>query len=621
MSYLSSRRISFSGRFLSDVSTRNNFDANYAEGAPQEDLWNVSGGATVELLNCGALTTGTVETGDPTAGFVVTGAIDRPSGKMVDLDPDCQWASQLWGMRLRVADRATGALALEGRMAVCAFRDLWERQLPPVPNEQAAGARFVSVLDGLIWGPAAEGSAAIEALRAETATGRLSVAWHTFGYSYTQTDPRYRTGTVLLHLGPHADGEPETALVHRRLQGLTVGEQGAYAVAVTGAIDFAVTDDGRAVHLDVGHALRVADVDGHLPRMADLPPPANGIVQLSIGLMPDGNPELFETVAEEAAVRLFDIPDDRDWYLTTGGVVTVAIPESLAAEVETRPFALYAHLVSGERLLAARETKDGIFYRADGFVQRLDPGDEATIRIHARRFGRPFPRLSLTLTQVAPTDPSPSPTIAGLAPTDAMGVAEVRLTGTNPGNPRRALDIDGQVFTFAYSHEVRPDGQPDLTDTGLSGLDVIVVHGRDPHPVPDAPEFERDVRPILAQYAQLYPIMSRHLFDIADFEALSANRQAMLLAFGREIEDANYMPVTRDMSAGRMETLVKWLSDVPLRRDPAASGTGPLSMATAVAAPPGKAPPDAKATMALLFGREPHMPILPAELLEGRGDA
>ncbi len=621
MSYLSPRRISFCGRFLSDVPTRNNDIPNFVDGAAQVDSWNFSGGSTVELLNCGALTTGAVAAGDPAAGFVVTGAVDRPSGKMVDIDPAWQGASELWGMRLRIADRATGALAVEGRLAVCAFRDLWTRQRPPLPNGQPSGARFVSMLDKLDWGPAAEGSAAMTALRAGAANGRLSVGWHTFGYSYTLSDPRYRTGTLMLHLGPHADTEPETTLVHRRLQGLTVGAADGTRIPVTGAIDFAVTDDGSAVHLDLGHALLVADVDGHLPRLADLPAPANSIVQLSIGLVPDGNPPLFGIIAETAAIRLYDFPDDRDWYLTTGGVVSVAIPAVLATDVETRRFALYARLVSGETMLVAQETENGIFCRADAFVQRLDPGETATVRIHARSFGRPVAGLQFTLAQIAPADATPPPAIAALMPTDAAGVAEIMLTGTDPGNPRRAFNLDGQVFRFLYSHKVGPDGRPDLTDTGLAGGDAIIVHARDPHPVPDVPEFERDVRPILAQYAQLYPIMSEHLFDIADFEALSTHRQAMLFAFGRSIEDPNYMPVTRDMSAGRMATLVKWLSNVPLRRGTSVAGPGPGPVTMAAAPENAEKRPDFKAAMARGAGHEPHQPVLSAEILEGRGDA
>jgi hypothetical protein len=60
--------------------------------------------------------------------------------------------------------------------------------------------------------------------------------------------------------------------------------------------------------------------------------------------------------------------------------------------------------------------------------------------------------------------------------------------------------------------------------------------------------------------------MSRHLFDIADLAAVDAHRSQMELAFFRPIDDPNYMPVTRDMSAAKREIIIKWLRLPPQRR-------------------------------------------------------
>ena len=53
-----------------------------------------------------------------------------------------------------------------------------------------------------------------------------------------------------------------------------------------------------------------------------------------------------------------------------------------------------------------------------------------------------------------------------------------------------------------------------------------------------------------------------------------------LLVFSRNIEDPNYMPVTRDMSKGKVDTLIKWLSEVV--EDP----ESPLLRGDPVPAPP-----------------------------------
>jgi len=628
MSYLSSSRISFAGRFLSDVSTRNNVDANYKPGAAQQNLWNASGGASVELLDCGALISGSIEPGDTAAGFVITGAIDKPSGKMVDLDPDWQMASQVWSMHLRIADRKTGALAVEGKMAVCAFRDLWSRQFggpifPTPVNGQPVGARYVSVLGDVTWGPAAQGSAAMQALKASASNGRLSVGWHVFGYFYPDSEPRYRTGSLMLHIGPHSDREPETMLMHRRIQGFSteveVGGQ-QFPFAVTGDIDFAVAKDGTSSHFDIGQGLLLSDVDGHLLPFSALPNGLSVIQKLFVGFMPQGLPQLVTPVPPDDIFHVFDIPNDPDWYRQTGGVVSSRI----SAEIQAKPLVLFAQLQGGAVIAVATETTDGIYYRAEDFVQRLETGDTTTVTIHARKFGQPFAGLQLHAVQVRPGGGGPAPTVSPLPPTDAQGVTRLAITGTDPGAPRRVNALDGEVYAYQYGHKLRSNGTLDMHGTGLGGLDVIVVHVRDPFPVPDTPNFERDIQPFMAQYAQLYPVMSQHLFDISDYDALVAYRQAMLLAFSRDIGDPNYMPVTRDMSRGRSQTLVKWLSNVtdnadePLLRDRTIAvasmdiaSKGPVLESE----PPGERE-DIKRAMGMRMAQGTYRPIMPASALE-----
>ena len=614
MSYIFEPRLSFGGRFLSDVSTRNNTDANYKEGAAQSDLWNVLGGASVELLNCRAVPDQGIAPDDPAAKFVITGAVDQTSGKMVDLDPDWQVSSQLWGMRLRVSDPATGELAVEGNLAVCAFRDLWRRQTDQAANGQASGARFVSTLSDLSWGPATARSARLTALRQQTSEDKLSVGIHTFGYFYVDTSPRYRTGTVFAHIGPYQTGEPQTALVHRRLQTFAVQTSGGQPFAVVSDIDFALEADGGRGHFDIGHALLVSDVDGTLTQLASLGPGFAPIKALSIGLLPNPAPPLFSVVPPANVQTIVDLPAQPDWYIRTGGVVSVDLPPPVAAAALTRRLALFGRFNSGEVRLFAAETADGLFFRSDDFVQRLDPGDLGNVTIAARRFGVPAEGVTFHLLEVAQAQGAPGIAITAPAPTDAKGEATVRLTASDPGHPRAANQIDGQVFAFMYSNKLDDSGAPDLTDTGLGNLDLIPVHVRDPFPVPASPVFETDVHPFMAQFAQLYPIMSEHLFDISDYNALAARRRPMLLAFSRRIEDPNYMPVTRDLSRGKIETLVKWLSAEtgdpaqPLRRSSVLSAQADASRAVNN----GAGPPvrDMKSVMATVLARGRQIPLM-----------
>jgi hypothetical protein len=134
MSYLDSPRVTFAGRFLGDVPTINNLAGSF-EPSPQppSPAWNPGGGGTFDFLDChvtsGESGPGTpLAAGDPALGSAVLGAVDRSSAKLVDLDPQWQMSSQIWGLRLRLVDPVTGDELLSGSFRAAAFRDLWTRQ-------------------------------------------------------------------------------------------------------------------------------------------------------------------------------------------------------------------------------------------------------------------------------------------------------------------------------------------------------------------------------------------------------------------------------------------------------------------------------------------------------------
>jgi hypothetical protein len=157
MSHLEAPRIVIAGRFISDVSTINNNNSNFDISQTPSDLeWNPRGGATFDFYNCGV--TGAFGSGgapaatDPVLALAVSGAADRPSAKMVDLDPDWQMSSEIWGLTVRLFDPTTKDLALQGTFGVTQFRDLFTRQLvqalaPPTPNGQAGGRTLCVDID------------------------------------------------------------------------------------------------------------------------------------------------------------------------------------------------------------------------------------------------------------------------------------------------------------------------------------------------------------------------------------------------------------------------------------------------------------------------------------------
>lgn len=601
MSHLTGPRLTFAGRFLSDVSTRNNSSENYENPPAGPDLWNALGGGTLEPLGCrvtGAWLDATAHTDDPAVGYALSGADDRPSAKMVDLDPDWQMASELWGFRLRIFDSSNGALAVEGEFTPASFRDLYTRQFrdPGAENGQPAGGRYVSTLTDVTWGPAASQSAVMRALRDATRAGELAVCLHQFGYYYATSHARYRTGTLIGSIGPRLPDEAQTAQVSRRL--LPFRTQ---AGTVLSAVDLMV--GSSSLGADLGHALIIDDPDGTITDLGDflklgatrsiaigLAPPAG-----AVGPLPDEQVTIFgETKVLEPG-----------WYPRSGGIAEWPLDATAQARVVGAPLHLYLRTERGLYPCNA-ETAEGLFVRTDSFVRRLDSGDTVTVAFNARRLGQPAVVTIALGDPVSPSDGQPRAdalTYPRQLVTDQHGHAELHI---GSGHSYRRDNIDGMVFAIPYTPHLSAGPAAPAT-VGLGALDQVVVHQREPFAAPAAPDWGRDVLPVLRQYAYLYPVMSRHLFDLADEGAVRTHARHMLLAMARPITDPNYMPVTRDLSDAKRDMILRWLqgavsqtnSQLVERRlrheHTAVALPGP---AAAGLAPPGDTGPDAKTTAA-----------------------
>lgn len=85
--------------------------------------------------------------------------------------------------------------------------------------------------------------------------------------------------------------------------------------------------------------------------------------------------------------------------------------------------------------------------------------------------------------------------------------------------------------------------------------------------------------------------MSRHLVDLGDYDSVVRHIDILNLAFSLPIADPNYMPVTRDLSAGRRATLLKWLNTpgpdgLPLKGEPTLARAAPEVLYQETAAVP-----------------------------------
>jgi hypothetical protein len=625
MSHLETPRIVVAGRFISDVSTINNDTANFDPNTTPSNLgWNPRGCHTFDFYACSV--TGAVEqagpapTGDPVLALAVSGAPDRPSGKMVDLDPDWQMSSQIWGLTVRLFDPRTEELALQGTFGVSAFRDLFSRQLVQMlsgntPNGQPSGGRFISVLSHVVWGPVANRSPLLEQLRTATEDGELAIALNLFGYYYSNVDGRHTTGALVGCIGPHRRSEPRSFVACRRLQPLALPMPGGRPAVLIGPAEAVIDPIGRAT-VDLGHALLISDTNGTISDISRIGTALADMKALEFGVLPDESRKSGDRLGAGVATVFGEIDYlGAGWYARSGGVASFGIDAPKVQRAANRPLALFARMGDGSHLVLNRETRNGLYLRADNFVQRLDSGEAADVIFFARSYGRPAANqtIHLALSDAANNTPSGAITFQEGVTTDAAGKASLRLSAGNPGNARPR--IDGQIYALVYSLQLDAKGRPEYEGTGLNvNFDVVVAHVRSAFPVPQRPEWHRDIQPIMAQYAQLYPVMSRHLFDLNNYDVMVEHRELLLLAINRNVEDPNYMPVTRDLSNNKRAAIIRWLqTETGNSAEPLVKGT---RLESVVATAPAERPPrmamrarafgedDIKRAMARLFAED-----------------
>jgi len=111
VSYLVRPRLHFAGTFTGDVSTENNYVSHFKNPSdPNDPGWNPSGTGSWGITSCkvtsavfadGAVARSPAD--DPVVGAIIS-QIGR--ARLVDLDPEQQMVSQIWGMRLTLASAA-----------------------------------------------------------------------------------------------------------------------------------------------------------------------------------------------------------------------------------------------------------------------------------------------------------------------------------------------------------------------------------------------------------------------------------------------------------------------------------------------------------------------------------
>ena len=580
MSYLEPPRLQFSGRFQAGPSTVNNDASNFDNATfrldGQSGAWNPRGDAAWRLLGCKVTSASRADgsaapPGDPVLTCVVADSDSRVCAKIVDLDPEQQLVSQIWGLEVRVC-APDGTALVRGAFTPAAFTNIWNRATTASGGDITASAVYQSVLTGVEWGDVSS-SAALSDLRQATEDGVLSICFTVDGYNMNAASPNFTLGRIAGAIGPAHAGEPRHFVRGRQLQATPLGG-GFFRPA--GKLNFctAVVDERLGkVHLDLANALPTDKVGG--------PPSDLGWLSLTC--------DAVDNQGHLLPISLGSIDYlHRGWYERTAGIVSLP-PGRRLSPTELSALAVFPLTLRLDGTAAVAEHASGLHVRADDFVFRLDAGEPATVTLYASQFGAPLAGArivafldSLGLQGQGEPDPGSRIDFPARVIADEQGVAQLPITTSAPGNPRGSLD--GIVFG------IRPAVEGTLgvgANYAFNPWDFVSLLIWDEFAADDPPTWHGAIHAIFQQYANLYPVMDR-LLDLGSYESVCAHLDALELAYGLDPSDPNSMPVTRDLSAAKRAAILRWLRE-PGEDGKPRLGTPPPpepAVAAADAAPP-----------------------------------
>jgi hypothetical protein len=614
MSYLNPTRVHFAGQFRADVSTVNNDDQHFNSAAftPSDQdyggdngWWQPSGTGAWRLCGCvitaaawdGKFATTSAE--DPVVGLPLKNSSDRVDAKIVDLDPDQQLVSTIFGLEVRIADPVSGAVLMTGQFSPAPFMDIWSRG---GEGDTGASVFYQSTLVDVVWGDLSA-SPALRALQAATIQRQLSMRFMVDSYNMGGDKRGY--GRIVGTIGPALAGDPAHFVAGRHL-----ASTGSNLGNVTCCLD------PKATHIlaDFGNAL-TNDANGNVPDSGDIHLVAvkNGAAHLSAA-----------DVVDLGSLVGYAAPG---YYEQTAGIQAFPPNGSLTAQqlqaLQTLPLAAVQSDGAGGWNVLSEEAPDGIYARADMFVCRMNPGESRTLPIQVTQFGQPLAGQTIVATisskrigrsqggSFAVSTPVTALQLQFSGPTGVDGWTSLTITGGDPGRPRRypgGQYLDGQVYEIDLA----------VVNAANAGTEFnpwlfISVLLFSETAVPGTVTWNGDVLPILQQYANLYPRphgpvvnydpkypdepnptpLLHPVISLTNKDWVGSFAPRILTALGLPIEHPNHMPVTRDLSAGRRGILQKWMQQVIAGSIPLEPG--PVIASDAVPEARREAPPAAAA--------------------------
>ncbi len=618
MSYLNVPRLHFTGKFQADPSTVNNNDANFDPTvqlsnvpANPSDLsntsvyWNPTGTHNWKLQDCtvrGAANDQgqfTSPSSDPIIGARVISSGKYPA-KIVDLDPDNQCISQIWGLQVQIVildptDSTKVLASVNGSMPPTAFCDLWNRGKVGNPGMPTMCACFQGILQNVTWvNPAAS---PLLAVLYKVSQNALSIRFNVDSFQSNSNQENFTFGRVVGTIGPVLDGDAPRS-TPRRLAPIFSSDPSI--MSNYGAAGAAWDSKRNVLILDLGNCVptnAAPPTSGPTVPLAGWPinettfklnipgptvtPPGTHVSLKSGGEMQvgAGAPSVLGTIDFTLAT-----------YLTYAGIVEIPVSASLVYLLQNQAMTLYDVTNS---TTAVREDLQGRYVDVDVPYFRLSPGDSPQVTLWATKFGQPWSGASLDVALVpqvgTPWTPGQPPVSqaqnGGPWPnayppgaltlssnciiTGSKGTGVLNLAAGDPGTPRTYPDgmagPDGQVYwiTGSWANWGMIFLFPGMGITSPAGgvpINVLLFSG---YTAPVQPTWDNDVGPILSNYARMFPYM-KGIIDLGDYDTVKENAVAIHHVLNLPVTDPHHMPIVRDLSPAKLKMINQWIAnDMP----------------------------------------------------------
>jgi hypothetical protein len=597
---------------------------DYSTADAPNGWWNPDGTGNWRFLGC-KITSVTYQDGtstdnpllDPVIGMTIIDTDARTAGKIVDLDSQQQMVSQLWGFIVRIVNNE-GDTLVKGDYDVAAFSNIWFTRSVDQSADSAAGATYQSILKNIEWNFGISNSRYLNELKSASAD-QLSIQFNVDRYVGDNTSPQFTLGRIAGSIGPSSNNEPKHFVLGRQLfpnplpQNLPQGQSQTYNFAtalVNEELKQVVLDFGNALQFTTGGAVN-AIVDLHLVIDISTEETENYV---DIGKIDYSSPNWYMGTS---GIFTFPLSDEQ---LDLVNQYPLAIITNIVNNLNN----VFSLKTTQTSTVIYTESVD--YVCADKFVFRLDPDQEIddpfVVNFYATSLGKPLSNAVISIFQSGvnnngyipsfPNPPSadnapllppysfqnlaPSPingtpiTALGISAdsnnptgtlaTDNNGFVSITIPYSDPGLVREfkyyvlnsdkteynliGYDppqfMDGQYYSINYCLQSQLATFPNNINPSNT-LSVLIFNG--PKTLSGIqPDWESFIQPIMKQYANLYPLMSKGIFNLADKAVFENNAQILHLVFSKDPEDPNYMPATRDLSKYKKTVILNYLQGI-----------------------------------------------------------